>query len=121
MLFNRDKSLELYVQPFLVVGDFSNPRELATPDSYDLTPYPAYDITSRDDVYGSVNVNMVYRWEYRPGSTLFLVWAHTRNSYVQRRFLDDPTEFTNEFSSAPLFDNEPENRYMIKVSYWFPI
>ena len=121
MLFNRDKSLELYVQPFLVVGDFSNPRELATPDSYDLRPYPAYDITSRDDVYGSVNVNMVYRWEYRPGSTLFLVWAHTRNSYVQRRFLDDPTEFTNEFSSAPLFDNEPENRYMIKVSYWFPI
>lgn len=121
VLFDRDRSLELYVQPFLVVGDFSNPRELAKPDTYDLQPYPSYDIAARDDAFGSVNLNMVYRWEYRPGSTLYLVWAHTRSSYVQRRFYDDPGEFTNEFGSDPLFDNEPENRYMIKVSYWFPI
>jgi hypothetical protein len=30
-------------------------------------------------------------------------------------------EFRNDFHTAPLFDNEAENRFLIKVSYWFPL
>ena len=85
-LFSRDHSLELYLQPFLTVGDYTNLRELARPDSYDLVPYAGYDVTQEDFSYAAVNLNLVYRWEYRPGSTLFLVWTHARQNYDQRSF-----------------------------------
>jgi Domain of unknown function (DUF5916) len=129
VLFNRDQSLELYLQPFITVGEYANARELATPDSYDLKPYEvggeAYDPTTEDFTFGAINVNMVYRWEYRPGSTLYLVWTHARENYDQRSFHDgtmDPSDgFDNDFSVDPLFDTEAENRFLLKVSYWFSI
>jgi hypothetical protein len=121
VLFSRDQSLELYLQPYLTVGSYSNPRELMTPDSYDLQPYDGYDVSGDDFSYGAVNLNMVYRWEYRPGSTLFLVWSHTRSDFDARSFHDEPGQFTNDFSTDPLLNNEGENRFMAKINYWFPI
>ncbi|MBU8869661.1 MAG: carbohydrate binding family 9 domain-containing protein [Gemmatimonadales bacterium] len=124
-LFDRDKSLELYLQPFLAVGDYSNLRELVLPDSYDLQPWDGYDPRNEDFSIGAVNMNFVYRWEYRPGSTIFLVWTHARRSDDLRQFHgtpDDPDNtFTNNFGINPLFNNEAENTFLIKVSYWFPI
>ena len=121
VLFNRDQSLELYFQPYLTVGSYSNPRELATPDSYDLEPYAGYDASGDDFSFGAVNLNMVYRWEYRPGSTLYLVWTHMRSDYDARGLHDDPDDFANDFSVDPLVRKEGENRFMVKVSYWFSI
>ena len=121
VLFSRDQSLELYLQPYLTVGDYRNPRELMTPDSYDLQPYGGYDASENDFSYGAVNLNMVYRWEYRPGSTLYLVWSHSRSDFDARGFHDDPNEFTNDFSIDPLVRREAENRFMAKISYWFSI
>jgi len=47
ILFDRNRSLQLYFQPFLSTGDYADPRWLAAPDSYDLRPYrldaAAYD------------------------------------------------------------------------------
>lgn len=122
VLFNRDQSLELYLQPFLTVGDYTNPRELATPDSYDLRPFPDYDAKSRDFAYGAVNLNLVYRWEYSPGSTIYLVWTHTRDDLDRRAYHEEnPANFKNDFGADPLFDNEAENRFLAKISYWFSI
>ncbi len=123
LLFSRDQSLELYAQPFLAVGDYGNARELATPDSYDLQNYSAedFDITDFDFSYAAVNLNMVYRWEYAPGSTIYLVWTHNRNSYDYRGDPSRLSSFDNQFSTTPLFDNEPENRFMAKISYWFSL
>ncbi|MEE8573633.1 MAG: DUF5916 domain-containing protein, partial [Gemmatimonadota bacterium] len=121
VLFSRDQSLELYLQPYLTVGDYSDPRELMTPDSYDLQPYAGYDVSDDDFSYGALNLNMVYRWEYRPGSTFYLVWSHTRSDYDARGFYGDPEEFTNDFSIDPLVRREAENRIMAKISYWFSI
>ena len=120
-LFSRDASLELYLQPFLTVGNYSNPRELIRPDSYDLRTYGGLDASRRDFSYGAVNVNMVYRWEYRPGSTLYLVWSHTRGAYDERGAHSGDDEFRNDFHTAPLFDNEAENRFLIKLTYWIPV
>ena len=47
-LFDRDNSLELYLQPFLTVGDYSNLRELAQPDSYDFQAWNGYDVRHAD-------------------------------------------------------------------------
>ena len=124
VLFTRDRSLEIYLQPFLTVGSYSNPRELARPDSYDLRPYAAtdFDLANSDFSYASVNANLVYRWEYRPGSTFFLVWTHARNSFEERGALaGSATAFDNRLRPGQLFRNEPANTLLAKLTWWLSI
>ena len=64
---------------------------------------------------------MVYRWEYRPGSTIFLVWTHARSDYDQRAFHGSVDGFANDFDLDRLFSKEAENRFLFKASYWFSI
>ncbi len=120
LLFSRNQSLELYVQPFLTVGSYANARELTRPGSRDFTSYTegGFDPSDADFSYASVNLNLVYRWEYRSGSTLFLVWTHGRDSYD---FRDGDPGFTNEFDPGLLFSQEPANRVLAKFTYWFSI
>jgi hypothetical protein len=56
--------------------------------------------------------NLVLRWEFMPGSRLFLVWAHERNHFGgvgDFNYLGDMKE---------LFGVGPDNVFMVKVSYW---
>ncbi len=57
--------------------------------------------------------NLVIRWEFSHGSTLFLVWTQDRTG------LDSSGEFHlgNHFNS--LFTIKPDNVFMIKISKWF--
>jgi len=60
----------------------------------------------------SLRLNAVLRWEYRPGSTLFLVWQQNR-----RERLDDGSfDLGNDFSA--LRSIEPDNIFIVKVNYW---
>ncbi len=125
ILFNRDNSLQLYVQPFLTRGNYGNTRWLATADSFDLRPYDI-DPAQFDFEYGAVNLNLVYRWEYRPGSTLFLVWTHSKGHYQERGGPDNPDwdrdpQWNNGFDAGHPFRSEPGNTFMAKISYWFSI
>jgi hypothetical protein len=123
LLFSRHHSLELYAQPFISIGDYTNARELIRPDSYDLVPYTrdGFRAEHHDFSSSAVNMNLVYRWEYRPGSTLFLVWTHSRSSYREAGSLSDRGSFDNRLDGATLFDNEPENVFLVKATYWLPI
>jgi hypothetical protein len=56
--------------------------------------------------------NVVLRWEYRPGSTLFLVWAQGR----QGALADGAFHAGDDLGD--LFRTSPEDVFMIKVSYW---
>jgi hypothetical protein len=125
ILFTRDSSLELYLQPFLTVGDFVNARELAAPDTYDFLPYTetrsdgsAYRAENFDFSYASVNFNLVYRWEFRPASTLFLVWTHNRERFEERGANNG---FRNGINADSMFQEEGENVFMAKIAYWFSI
>ena len=53
------------------------------------------------------------RWEYRPASTLFLVWT-------QGRFQDDRDEgtFNARRDYKNLFGARPDNTFLMKVAYW---
>jgi hypothetical protein len=125
VLFSRNLSLQLYAQPYLTIGEYSKPKRLAKPDSYefeDADGIPDFDPASVSDYdfeYASVNVNAVFRWEYRPGSTLYLVWKQGRSSY------DDGfsygSGFQPELSATEMFDSEPENTFLVKLAYWFPL
>lgn len=120
ILFNRDQSLQIYLQPYLTYGDYSAPRWLATADSFDLRPYDL-DAAAYDFNFAALNLNLVYRWEYRPGSTIYLVWTHSKNRYDERSFAHDPDNWNNDFRASLLTDSEPENTFLAKVSYWFSI
>jgi hypothetical protein len=122
-LFSRSQSLELYLQPFLTVGDFTKAKELAEPNSYEFVEYTrdGYDPNDFDDTFASVNLNMVYRWEYLPGSTLYLVWTLGNAEYETRSGSGDPSSFDPSISADKLFSNEPENTILAKISYWFAL
>jgi hypothetical protein len=111
-------SLQVYANPFFSTGSYSNPRELsATPRaaSYDAryvayTP-PASAISGFNDK--EFRSNTVLRWEYRPGSTLYLVWTQGRSRYDN---VPDRRAWTGTYRD--LFDIRPDNTFLLKVSYW---
>lgn len=55
--------------------------------------------------------NMVVRWEYLPGSTIYLVWSQTRNQSVS----DGNFNLRNDFTT--LFDDKPYNVFLLKMSF----
>jgi hypothetical protein len=125
ILFDRNNSIQLYLQPFLTRGDYARTKWLATPDSYDLRPYDI-DPSQFDFEYGAVNLNLVYRREYRPGSTLYLVWTHNKGRYQERGGPDNPDwdrdpRWDTRFDAGFPFRTEPGNTFLAKISYWFSI
>jgi hypothetical protein len=60
--------------------------------------------------------NLVMRWEYRPGSTLFLVWGQGREQGNQ-----DLGNFRGWRDYQNLFSAHPANTFLIKASYWFSL
>lgn len=63
--------------------------------------------------YREFNSNLVVRWEYRPGSVLYLVWSQGRVGYTSSG------EFDFRDDVDDLFDVHPHNIFLIKVSRWF--
>lgn len=125
VLFSRNLSLQLYAQPYLTVGEYSRPKRLAEPDSYefeDPTGIPDFDpasIGKYDFEYASVNVNAVLRWEYLPGSTVYVVWKQGRSSYDSG--FSHGSGFEPRLSAREMFDSEPENTLLVKLTYWFTL
>ena len=60
--------------------------------------------------------NLVVRWEYNPGSSIYLVWSQTRSSYADAGNLDLFNDLGDLFSTG---DNKPHNVFLIKFSYRF--
>ena len=57
--------------------------------------------------------NAVLRWEYRPGSTLFVVW----NSAREEESEDGSFHLVDDVGT--LFGREGSNTLLVKLSYWF--
>jgi hypothetical protein len=79
----QDLTFEFFGQHFVSKGRYSDIRELsATPlaDEYEqrYQPFTPPPDEAREFNVTQVKTNAVMRWEFRPGSTLFLVWAHGR-------------------------------------------
>jgi hypothetical protein len=60
--------------------------------------------------------NLVLRWEYNPGSTVYLVWSQTRSYSNDTGNLDYFNDLGDLFDSD---NNEPHNVFLIKFSYRF--
>lgn len=112
-------TVQAYAAPFISKGRYSNVRELANPraPSYEarFRPYNDPGVAADPGAFNfkQFNSNVVVRWEYRPGSALFVVWQQGRQDseslYGSRSFRGDLSR---------LFDAHPDNTFLIKMSYW---
>jgi hypothetical protein len=135
-------SLQVYMQPLIVSGKYSDFKTLQKPRSYEFLTYgengstivnnltangnigsytidpdgagpaSAKTIYNPDFNYLSLRGSAVLRWEYLPGSTLYFVWTQTRQDI-------EPTgEFNFGHSFNSLFNLNADNIFLIKISYW---
>ncbi|MBO6575574.1 MAG: carbohydrate binding family 9 domain-containing protein [Rhodothermales bacterium] len=67
--------------------------------------------------------NTVLRWEYRPGSTLYLVWSQSRGESLRLDPLDNlsasPYDVGSFSQLTDTFDFFPANAFLIKLNYIF--
>jgi hypothetical protein len=133
LAFSPTLTLQLYAQPFLSAGSYSDFKEVVAPRSKAYADrFRPLALQLRDNVYSSdqngdgivdiefdnpaFNVrefrsNTVLRWEYRPGSTFFVVWSQGRHS-------DGDGAFQLSRDAAELFRTAPENVLLLKMSRW---
>ena len=108
--FNRDMTLEAYLQPFVAVGDYTEIRRLARPSSFEFEPVTIPD--NPDFNRKSLRGNVVLRWEYQRGSTLFLVW--NMSTFDDAR----PGVFAPARDLADTFDADGTHVFIVKLNYW---
>lgn len=111
VIFTPTFSLQLYMQSFVAVGKYRNFKELARPASYEFIPYFGLDFNP-DFHERSLRGNLVLRWEYRPGSSLFLVWSQSRSAS------DKNTNFQPFDSLLRTFLDAGTNVFFVKLNYW---
>ena len=141
-IINPRLSFQVYLQPLIASGNYSDFKFLERPKSYDYTiygengstiekntnetgdvtsytldpdgdgPAEAKTIGNPNFNYVSLRGNAVLRWEYMAGSTLYLVWTQSRQN----------VEPTGDFQFGDSFRNllsvKPDNIFMLKITYW---
>ncbi|NNF58256.1 MAG: carbohydrate binding family 9 domain-containing protein [Rhodothermaceae bacterium] len=120
VIFHPKLSLQLYGQLFAARGRYDDFQLLANPDELRDLDYPK----RRDFSFQSLQANTVLRWEWRPGSTLFVVWTQSRNfgenDVVLLNGSDMPPSPFDVSTGRQLrntFDVFPENVFLIKLNY----
>ena len=106
-------SFQVFLQPFIATGDYSKFRALARPKSRDYAPY-AY-AGNPDFSFRSVRGSAVARWEFRPGSALYVVWNENRADTLP---LGD---FRLSRDVSGLRAAPSKDVFLVKVSYWLPM
>ncbi|HUF34543.1 MAG TPA: DUF5916 domain-containing protein [Gemmatimonadales bacterium] len=117
--FTPNATLQVYASPFISKGTYGDVREVgdAGAETYEARyrPYADPDVAAEP---GGFNVrefrsNVVFRWEYRPGSALFLVWSQGREGFSD-------VEGTRSFGGdlGDLFRERADHTFLVKLSYW---
>jgi len=75
----------------------------------------AYGFDRPDFNFLQFRANLVVRWEYIPGSTLFIVWSQGRTGF------DDRGDFSFGRDVDSLFNVHPDNVFLVKFSYCFQL
>ncbi len=142
-------TLQVYAQPLISSGDYGGLKEFRAPGTFDFLRYgqdvgtmtrlddggflidpdgatgaaPEITIADQDFNVRSLRGNAVLRWEWRPGSTLFLVWQQRRHHHALREawnpLADDGVgDFDFRHDAAELVRIRPDNIFLIKATYW---
>jgi hypothetical protein len=130
-------SLQVYAQPLISSGAYSGFKEFTTPRRFEFARYgvergtiaydagadeyrvdpdgsgPAAQLTFKnpDFNFKSLRMNAVFRWEWRLGSTLYVVWTQNRTNDA------NPGEFELGRDVDRLFGARPDDIFLVKFSY----
>jgi hypothetical protein len=115
LTFTPRLSLEVYAQPFLSSGDYGEVGALAAPRGYAFEDYEG-GVPDRDFNLRSLRGNAVLRWEWRPGSTLYLAWQQTRSDFATGTAGVGEFDFSRDRQA--LFRAQPDNIFLLKINYW---
>lgn len=129
--------IQYYGSPFATTGKYSDFKMVADPRANNyynrfsaLKPTlngNTYEVSESNNAsvnynFGNPNFdfsqfrsNLVFRWEYRPGSQFIFVWSQDRSAFVQ------PGEQVLGKAMSSLTDVFPNNIFLIKFNYWFSI
>jgi len=141
--FTTNLTLELFAQPFISSGDYRDFKEYAAPhqlsklvygqdigtvstqtvdgmlqytiDPDGSGPANAFQLIDPSFTFRSLRGNAVLRWEYLPGSTLYLVWTRSSASSLTNGVLDVGRD------ARALFEGDAENIFLVKFNYWLGI
>jgi hypothetical protein len=107
-------SLQVYAEPFVSAGDYSNYKELVDGRAEKYADrYKAYAYSGNADFnIRSFRTTNVLRWEYRPGSQLFVVWQQGRSDSL------DHGDFRFGRDFGGIFSAPANNVFLVKFSYW---
>jgi len=128
-------SIQYYGSPYATIGKYSDFKRVTNPraNNYsgrfaELTPTlngsNTYEVSDNNNNYnfGNPNFNfsqfrsnLVFRWEYRPGSQLYLVWSQDRTTFSQ------PGSQNLNDSMSGIKGIFPNNILLAKFNYWFSI
>ena len=143
--FSPTTSFELFMQPLLASGDYYDYKEydrkrtsdisiygrdkgtisetasstpgapsLVTIDPDGTGPAATMEFENPDFNFRSLRGNAVFRWEFRPGSVMYVAWAHSRSASV----LQGDFHIRRDFNG--MFENVPDNVFLVKASFWMP-
>lgn len=133
LMLTPNLSIQYYGQPFGTSGKYTDFKQMTNPGAAEYSErfLPLSALTLANDVYsadtdgdgngnysfdkpdfnfGQFRSNAVLRWEYIPGSTLFLVWTRERNGAF---YTNDPGRESYSFD----FDEKGHNIFLLKFTY----
>ncbi len=133
--FKPNLSLQLYAQPLISSGDYTEFKELAASRTFDFNIYDSAFISLNGGEYTidpdgtgaaapivfsdpnfnfkSLRGNAILRWEYRPGSTVYFVWTQARSEE------ENIGDFQLGHSFSRLWDAKADNIFLVKFSYYW--
>ncbi|MFC1477097.1 DUF5916 domain-containing protein [candidate division KSB1 bacterium] len=136
-----DLTIQYYGQPFISAGEYSHFKRITNPRAdrytdrfheftgneiayangeYSVTEPPnwggaAYSFGDPDFNFRQFKSNLVFRWEYNPGSTFYFVWSQNRTGG------GGTGDFSFNDDLDTLFRVYPDNIYLIKFNHWFSL
>ncbi len=137
--FTPKLTLDFYAQPFVAAGEYGGLKEVTDPRAKNFDDRfshfggalslanglysvdrdgdgsPEFQFGQPDFNYKALRSNLVLRWEYRPGSALFVVWSQGRENFEP----DGRFRLGRDFGR--LFDggrSPSTNVLLVKFNYW---
>ena len=128
-------SIQYYGSPYYSVGEYSDFKRVSQPTMKDISSrlehvHVTYDpdmnsysydrngetfqFRNPDFSFMQFRSNLVFRWEYKLGSTLYLVWSHDRSGY-------ESTYNSIGDIAGDLFGIRGNNVVMLKANFWFSL
>lgn len=144
LTFSPTMTFEMFAQPLIASGEYHDFKEFDAPrrGSYGVFGKDRGTVTETRDSTGAVTTytidpdgtgparsislgnpdfnfrslrgSALFRWEYRPGSVLYVAWTHSRSNSIP---LGD-FSFQRDFQG--IFDSRSDNILLVKASWWLP-